>query len=58
VTKWTGNAAAMGEMGNAYKLLTRKPNAKKLSGRPRCIKEDNIKIDTKEIWWGMWNGFI
>jgi hypothetical protein len=37
-------------MGNAYKVLTGRPNGKKLSGRPRYKREDNIKIDTNEIW--------
>jgi hypothetical protein len=33
-------------------VLTAKPNGKKLSGRHRCRRKNNIKIDTKEIWWG------
>jgi hypothetical protein len=39
----------MGEMRNAYKLLVRKPEGKRLLRRPRCGWEDNIRL--KEIGW-------
>jgi hypothetical protein len=36
----------MEEMRNAHKILARNPE-----GRPRCIWEDNIRIDLWEIGW-------
>jgi hypothetical protein len=32
--------------------FVRKPDGKKLLGRPRCRWEDNIKMDHSEIVWG------
>ena len=32
-----------------FKILTDTPTGKRLLGRPRHIREDNIKIDLKEI---------
>jgi hypothetical protein len=34
---------------NEYRILVRKPEGKKTLGRPRFRREDNIKIDFKEI---------
>jgi hypothetical protein len=41
----------MGEM-NAYRILLGKPEGKRPLGRHRCMWEDNIKIDLREIGWG------
>jgi hypothetical protein len=38
-----------GEIRNAYKKLARKPEGKKPLERPRCIREDNIKMDIKQM---------
>jgi hypothetical protein len=38
----------MGEMENAYKILVRKPETKRLHGRPRLIRENNIS-DYKKV---------
>jgi hypothetical protein len=38
--RWARRVAGMGENGNAYKNLV---------GKPRQKREDNIKMDVKEI---------
>jgi hypothetical protein len=48
---WTWHAAHMGEQGNAYRIFVRKLKGKEPLGRPRSRREDNIKIDLKEISW-------
>jgi hypothetical protein len=40
----------MGEMRNAYNILTGKPAGKRL-GRPRHRWEDNIRMDLRETEW-------
>jgi hypothetical protein len=42
----------MGEKRNAYRILVRKPEGKRLLGRPRRRWVDNIKIDHRDIDWG------
>jgi hypothetical protein len=37
----------MGEMRNAHKILVKKPEAKRLLGRPRHRWKHNIKMDLK-----------
>jgi hypothetical protein len=39
----------MGEIRNAYKILTGKPEGKRPVGRPRHRWEDNVKMDLREI---------
>jgi hypothetical protein len=41
----------MGEMGNAYKLLVRKPEGKGQLTRHRHRWEGNIRMDLREIGW-------
>jgi hypothetical protein len=41
----------MGEKRNAYRILVGKPEGKRLLGRPRCRRVDNIKMDLREIGW-------
>jgi hypothetical protein len=43
--RWAGHVARMGDKGNAYRLLVRKPEGKRPLGRPRRRWEDNIRID-------------
>jgi hypothetical protein len=38
---------------NACKVSTGKPARNRPLGRPRCRWEANIKMDIKEIGWGM-----
>jgi hypothetical protein len=42
----------MGENRNAYRILVGKPEGKGPLGRPRRRREDNIKMDLREIGWG------
>jgi hypothetical protein len=38
---------------NAYRIFMGKPEEKRPLGRPRCKWVDNIKIDFREIRWGV-----
>jgi hypothetical protein len=42
-----------GEKRNAYRILVGKPEGKKPLGRPRRRWVNNIKIDLREIGWGV-----
>jgi hypothetical protein len=42
----------MGAKRNAYRILVRKPEGKRLLGRHTCTWEDNIITDLREIGWG------
>ena len=50
--RWAGHLARMGERG-AYRVLVGKPEGKSPLGRPRHRWEDNVKMDLKEVGWGM-----
>jgi hypothetical protein len=41
----------MGTKRNAYKVLVAKAERKRRLGRPRYRREDNIKMDLREIRW-------
>jgi hypothetical protein len=41
----------MGEMRNESKILVGKPERKRPFGRPGHRREDNIKMDLREIGW-------
>ena len=43
--RWARHVAHMGEKRGVYKILMGKPEGKRPLGRPRCIWEDNIKMD-------------
>jgi hypothetical protein len=43
-----GHVPSMGEMRNAYRILVRKPERKRLLGRCKCSWEHNIIMDLKE----------
>jgi hypothetical protein len=47
-----GITARMEEKGNAYRILVGKPEGKRPLGRPRRRREDNSKMDVREIGWG------
>jgi hypothetical protein len=55
--RWAGRVARMGEGRNVYRVLLGKPEGKKLIGRPRHTWEDGIKMDLREIGWGLLSGF-
>ena len=46
--RWAGPVARMEEGRSAFKVLTGKPTAKRLLGRPRRRWENNIRMDLKE----------
>jgi hypothetical protein len=43
----------MGEKRNAYRILVGKPEGRRPLGRPRGRWEDNIRMDLREIGWGV-----
>jgi hypothetical protein len=49
--RWAGHVARMRAKRNTYGILVRKPEGKRLLGRPRHRWVDNIKIDIREIGW-------
>jgi hypothetical protein len=48
----------MGEGRNIYRVLVGKPEGKRPHGRPRQRWEVGIKMDLRDIGWGVWSGFI
>jgi hypothetical protein len=44
-----------GEKRNVYRILVRKPEAKRPLGRPRHRQVNNIKVDLGEMEWGGMN---
>jgi hypothetical protein len=53
--RWAGHVAHMEEMRNAYRILVRKPEVKKLLGRHRHRWEDNIRMNMGEMRGGVVN---
>jgi hypothetical protein len=47
----------MGEGRNVYRVLMGKPKGKSPLERSRLRWEDGIKVDFREIGWGVWSGF-
>jgi len=50
--KWVEHVARMGKRRSAYRVMVGKPEGRRPTGRPRCIWEDNIKMDRQEMGWG------
>jgi hypothetical protein len=44
--------------GGEEKVLMGKPEREIPLGRPRCRREDNIKMDLQEVGWRKWTGLI
>jgi len=42
----------MGERRSIYRVLVGRPAGKRHFGRPRCRREDNIKMDLQDVGWG------
>jgi hypothetical protein len=42
----------MRDSKDAHSVLVRKPEGRRLLGRPRLRWEDNIKIDLRDVGWG------
>jgi hypothetical protein len=55
--RWAGHVAHMGEDRNVYGVLVGRPEGKRSLGRPRRRWEDGIRMDLREIGWGVWIGF-
>jgi len=53
--RWAGHVARMGEEKVVYKVLVGKPEGKRLLGRPRCRRVDNIRMDLQEMGCGYMN---
>jgi hypothetical protein len=43
--RWAAHVVGMGDMGSAHKILIRKPEGKRLLGRPKRRWEDNIETN-------------
>jgi hypothetical protein len=41
-----------GEKTNAYRILVGESEAKKALGRIRCRRENNMKMNVREMGWG------
>ena len=50
--RWVGHVACMGEERGAYRFLLRKPEGKRLQGRPRRRWANNIRMDLQEVGCG------
>jgi hypothetical protein len=46
----SGNIAYTGVIKNAYRILFDKPEWRRAFGRHRRKREDNIKMNIREIW--------
>ena len=44
--------------GDAYMILVGKPEGRRSLAGPRRRWEDNIKMDLREVGWGIWTGSI
>jgi hypothetical protein len=45
----------VGKERTVYKVLVGKPEGKRPLGRPRW--EDGIRMDLRDVGWGVWSGF-
>jgi hypothetical protein len=51
--RWAGHVARMGEGRNVYRVLVGKPEGKRPLKRSRSRWEGGIKMDLREIGWGV-----
>jgi hypothetical protein len=51
--RWAGHVARMGERRGAYRVLVGKPEGRRPLERPRRRWEENIKMDLREVGWGV-----
>ena len=47
--RWEGHVAGIEQSRNAYRVLVGKPEGKRPLGRPRRRREDDIKMDLREV---------
>jgi hypothetical protein len=50
--RWVGHVARMGEVRGPYNILVGRPEGRRPLRRPRRRREDNIKMDLREIGFG------
>jgi hypothetical protein len=55
--RWAGHVARMGEGRNVYRVLVGRPEGKRPLERRRRRWKDGIRMDLREIVWGVWSGF-
>jgi hypothetical protein len=55
--RWAGHVARIREERNVCKVLVGKPEGRRSLGRPRRRWEDGIRMDLREIVFGVWIGF-
>jgi hypothetical protein len=51
--RWAGHVARMGERRGAYRILGGRAEGRRPLGRRRHRWEDKIKMDLREMGWGM-----
>jgi hypothetical protein len=51
--RWAGHVVRMWERRGAYRALVGKPEGRRPLGRPRRRREDNIKMDFRDVCWVM-----
>jgi hypothetical protein len=49
--KLVGHVAHIGNKGITYRILVGKRERKRPLGRPRCRRDNNIRMDLKEMGW-------
>jgi hypothetical protein len=54
---WAGHVIRMGEERKVYKVLVGNSKGKISLRRPRRRWEDGIRMDLREMGWGVWIGF-
>jgi hypothetical protein len=55
--RWARHVASMGEGRNVYRVLVGKPEGRRPLEKPSRRWENGIKLDLREIGWGVWSGF-
>jgi hypothetical protein len=48
----------MGDRRSLYKVWVGRPEENRSLGRPRLRREDNIKMDLKDLGWDEWSVLI
>jgi hypothetical protein len=55
--RWAGHVARRGEWSGVNRVLVRKHEVKRPHGKPKCVLEDNIKMDFQEVRCGYTDWF-
>jgi hypothetical protein len=50
--RWAGHVARMWEWRVTFRVLVGKPQGKRLLGRPKGRREDDIQVDIQQAGWG------